>query len=101
MDLGPMPAGVAQANVNHQFVKTLEGVLADAKAGNIAGGAVIAVQTSGNISTPLTFPPSIAPLVVAGCEFLKEEIISMVRQQQRGGGRQLLRASGAIPPTRQ
>lgn len=101
-DIGPMPAGVAQANVNHQFVQLLERTLADAKAGKIAGGALILCDAANALGprTALTFPPSLAPIVVAAAEFLKEEIISMVRQQQRGGARQLLRAAN-MPETRQ
>jgi hypothetical protein len=101
-NIGPLPAGVVQANVNHQFVQLLERALADAKAGTIIGGALILVQADNilNARTPLTFPPTCTTTIVAACEFLKEEVISMVRQQQRGGGRQLLRAAN-MPETRQ
>jgi hypothetical protein len=96
-DLGPLPNGAApQAPVNAAFVALLKRALADAEAGKVMGGALILIEAGNalNAHTALTFPPSVAPMVVAGAEFLKEEIISMVRQQQRGGGRQILRAQG-------
>lgn len=101
-DLGPMPAGVAQANVNHQLVAMLQRALDDAKAGKIIGGAAILIEADNilNARTPITCPPSCTTTIIASIEFLKEEIISMVRQMQRGGGRQILRAS-AVPTTRQ
>lgn len=93
-DLGPMPPGVAQANVNHQFVALLERTLADAKAGKIIGGALVLAE-NGTLETHtvIMFPPHCAPLVVAGLRFVETEIIAMVREQQRRGP-SILRAAG-------
>lgn len=100
-DLGPMPAGVHQARINHELVAILQRALDDAKAGKIIAGAAILVDAENilNARTPIACPPTCTTTIIASIEFLKEEIIGFVRQAQRGGGRAILRA-GALP-TRQ
>lgn len=88
-DLAPKPA------VNMALVALLERTLAEAKAGAIVGGALVVCDPAMNAQTRITAPPHLACVLVGGAEFLKAEIIAMVREQQNRGS-SILRAA-AIP----
>ena len=76
VDLGPMPA---EAKVNRELVGLLESALADAKAGRIVAGGVVAVVGPSSFlafASMSMFPGE----VIAGAEVLKADVITKMRQ---------------------
>jgi hypothetical protein len=79
-----MPAEVpSEAKVNHQLVRLLESALADAKAGRVVAGAVVAVLGPSNAAAFSAM--SVFPLEILGATVMLQADVNFKMRQPRQG----------------